>query len=142
MARLVLLSFPSNKAADAFVRMAVENEGTAINTVLPSSATVEWVAARPTRPCECAVKLPSGRNVRRGRRTKGHTDGWHMGRHYGWWLHQCGRVSRMAIDRFAINMIGGNYDLLPEILGDPEREPNDMRQFTLGVDRHGNGKVL
>lgn len=124
MARLVLLSFDSNADAELIVRQ-LQDGG-----VLPGDPTVEWVLGKPTRSCECALKAdPVARRKRRGvgRTSK---DAFTKGRKLGWWLHAaCGRPTRMVVERFTTNLTNGHYDLLPEILGDPERVPNDTRMY-------------
>lgn len=131
MARLVLLSIPENALAERLVRGMIESPD--IAHVVPSSATVEWVAARPTDPCDCAMKAdPVARRRRRASSRTG-KDAFTKGRRFGWWLHAaCKKPTRLVIERFAVNMIGGNYDLTPEILGDLSLTPNDLRQFPGG----------
>lgn len=135
MARLVLLSFANNAEAENFARHAVQNNGTAINTIVPSSAKVEWVCGMPTRSCECSQQAAA---TKRRRRNRGGTssDGYRKGTTFGWWVHaNCGRVSRMVLERFITYKLTDAYDLLPTILGDPDRVPNDSRQYGYQVDR-------
>jgi len=130
MARLVLLSFKDNAEAERLAQNLTENEGD-ISTVIPCTAHIEWVIAQPTKACQCGL---SEQPVKRSRRRKGlnrtSADAFSKGRRFGWWCHAtCHRVSRGVLERFVANLTNGNYDLLPEILDDPERVPNDMRRF-------------
>jgi hypothetical protein len=130
VARLVLLRFDSNEAAELFARVLSDPEtngpGMDVNDLL-YGVKPEWVIGMPTKACECAQTRPSKRQ--RG----GHkVEGWTKGKTYGWWIHPvkgCGRVSRLVLERFIPNLTNGAYDLLPEILDEPDRIPNDMRRF-------------
>ncbi len=127
MARLVLLSFKSNEEAEILARIVCDPEAYVDVPDLLVNAEVEWVIGRPVNACECSQtrKAP-------GRRGKKVTSGWTKGQKYGWWIHPvkgCGRVSRLVLERFVANLTGGAYDLLPEILDEPERVPNDPRKF-------------
>lgn len=127
MARLVLLRFKDNAEAEFVVRHLVENAEQGISTALPSTATVEWVVAQPVSHCQCNIVASP---KRRSRRARAGNEGFSKSLHYGWWVHPlCRRVSKMVKERFTAHMTNGAYDLLPEILGDPNRVPNDQRQF-------------
>jgi hypothetical protein len=127
--RLVLLSM-EKAAAESLVRTLAANDGTHRPAMaLPKSCNVEWVIAAPTLACRCAISETSGRG-RRSRRQRVDGSGWTKTRHFGWWVHAaCGKVSRLVVDRFIPNLTNGSYDLLPEILNDPDRTPNDIRRF-------------
>lgn len=137
MARLVLLSFANNAEAERFVR---EMEPGTATDEYPETigeavwhATVEWVVARPTNPCNCAM-APAGSDARKRRRRLSRTsrDAFTKGKRFGWWLHAaCKRPTRLVIEKFATNMTNGAYDLMPEIIGDG-REPNDLRRYPGG----------
>lgn len=121
MARLVLLSFKDNGAAEEFVRQAVSPDGIGLS----SDTHVEWIIARPVSHCQC--DMPGPKQPARKLRKKG--EGWTQGKRFGWWLHPaCGRVSKMVKERFVAHLTNGYFDLLPEILGTDD-EPNDVRRY-------------
>jgi hypothetical protein len=133
--RLVLLSFPNYKEGEEFARQVASGGVLGGTPVMPVNATVEWVAARPTVACKCAqTKAVSKRRIRNSRRDRNSTDnGYTMRVDWGWWIHaKCMKPARLVVEHFATNMIGGSYDLLPKILDDPDRKPNDLRKFRLG----------
>lgn len=128
MARVVLLSFTSNEAAEAFVRMTAESGlGVQIGEdgMTRVEATVEAVVGRPVNWCKCALNPDTSSRRRRGRKSlsKGRSFGWSRGKTYGWWLcPTCHRPSRPIVEHFITTMLAGNNDLLPKIL-DPEQNP-------------------
>lgn len=125
--RLVLLSFEDYKEGEAFTRKVTSGDG--------PQATVEWVIARPTAPCKCArTQAVTKRRIRQTRRDRGSTDdGFTMRQDWGWWVHaKCLKPAKMVVDRFTTNLAGGSHDLLPKILGEPNRVPNDLRKFKIG----------
>ena len=117
MARIVILSFDDNSAAERYVRDVVGDEGVSVRSEDPdlyteyAKATVEAVIAQPTRPCRCAVVPQRGR--RRGKRETG----WVRSRHFGWWICvRCNKPTKEVIKHFITGMLHGCNDLLPEIL--------------------------
>jgi len=131
MARLVLLSFKDNSEAEEFARGIALTGTVSCDIGGTKKADVEWVIAQPTKACQCGL---SEQPVKRSRRRKGinrtSADAFSKGSRFGWWCHAtCHRVSKGVLERFVANLTNGSYDLLPEILDDSERVPNDMRRF-------------
>jgi hypothetical protein len=115
MARLVVLSFDENEAAEKLVtrinnRMGVGSLNEA--AIVMAYAHVEAVYAQPTKFCQC-----SGETLGlKGGGKKGH--GWARSKKYGWWVHTapgCSKPSRKWGSSVAA-VIGGAYNLLPQIL--------------------------
>jgi len=123
MARIVLLRFRQNDAAEDFVRaMATGTEEEPI-LFLRGSASVEAVVAQPTVWCVCpAVPWNQPEQTRaQARRRKSRSKrelSYSRGKHFGWWccVH-CRKPSKAAVEHWVTSMLVGANDLLPEILG-------------------------
>lgn len=109
MPRVVMLEFSDNDEANEFVRSHNDpNEQFTIAAVvaMPKSNFV----------CRCATPDPQARR-RRGNSAKNRA--WSRGKRYGWWLcTACRRPSKAIVRHFITNLLAGNNDLLPEILGE------------------------
>ena len=119
MARLVLVSFKDNEAAESFCKLVaqsddVHKEGwsdhvTELGVLLSAYGKLEWMIARPLAWCRC-----------RGH-AKNRQMGWSKTRRFGWWVHtECNRCSRMVVEKFVSNLLNGNNDLLLELRPKPE----------------------
>jgi hypothetical protein len=135
MAKRAVLLTMNQRDAELFVK-ALEGKfddftGGDFETVL-AHTKVEWVVAVPTVPCTCAAQPQARRKARRSGVNRTSVDAFTKTEHFGWWVHAirgCRKPYRMVIEKFTTNMTNGSYDLLPEILGDPNREPNDNRRW-------------
>lgn len=121
MARLVLLSFKDNEAAEAFCKLVMQSDDVhkegwgdhvaELGTLLSAYGKLEWLIARPMNYCKCAG---SNRN---------HIIGWARTKRFGWWVHsKCNRVSKVVYRDFVKNRMNGSNDLLHE-LREPEVVP-------------------
>lgn len=119
MARLVLLSFKDNTAAESFVKilwqMQESDSGTAdplVSAILAAHSKTEWMVARPMNYCRCG-----------GKGSRNHKMAYTKTKRFGWWVHAgCNRVSIMVMQKFVKNMLNGSNDLLPELV--PEEKPD------------------
>jgi hypothetical protein len=143
MARIVVLSFDDNKAAEAFVEhtldaqdpMSSDTQATAIGYLTVAHSVIEAVVARPTVSCRCRIvgmtEWARMNNQRKKTRGMGKfQDGpqreeyvasigqWHKTERFGWLIHtKCNRPNYFVVHRFIQNMlIGlGCNNLLDEI---------------------------
>jgi len=128
-ARVLVLSFKDEKAAEQFARLKVqweeydenapENvqaEVLTLGAIVAAETKLEAMVARPSNPCRCT----SSKHVNRG-------GGYTKTVKFGWWVHAaCGKPEWRLIQDFIKNMIlsSGN-DLLPGLKDKfkAEREP-------------------
>lgn len=115
MARLVVLEFPDNEDAEAFVY------GIDAGAIGPGPAGVQVAAvyARPTKFCTCTTGF--GMKQKQGKMAGGFT----RTRKYGWWVHAvCGKPTQMWTENFQMNLINAK-DLLPGLRETNAREDAD-----------------
>lgn len=113
MARIVILSFRDNDAANAVVKQLLDtldpnqagwgDKVAVLGTVLAASAKVEAVIARPTSPCRCP-----------GSKTKPMRGEYHKTERFGWWVHKCNKPHYTIVRDFVTHMLGGSNNLLAE----------------------------
>jgi hypothetical protein len=114
MARLVVLSFDENEAAERFVDHMNNLMGAgALNqaAIVMAYASVEGVYAQPTKFCTCTETL----GLKSGGK-KGH--GWAKSKKYGWWVHTAPGCSKPS-KKWGTNIgaiVADAYNLLPSIL--------------------------
>jgi hypothetical protein len=119
MARLVLVSFKDNDAAEAFCKLVdqsddVHKEGwgdhvAELGTLLSAYGRLEWMIARPLAWCKCHGH------------SKNRQWGWARTRRFGWWIHAtCNKCSKLTVINFVTNLLAGYNDLLPELRPKPE----------------------
>ena len=123
MARVLILSFSDNDAANAVVRQLLATDdptqvgwgdrAAVLGTILASSAKVEAVIARPTAVCRCP-----------GNRTQPMRGEYHRTDRFGWWVHKCNKPHYSIVRDFITRMYGGQNNLLPEF----ERELEAARE--------------
>lgn len=126
MARVVILSFENNAAANKFVKdiNALQNDGASpgaqvdkdeilrVGLLAATYSKLEALLARPTLACECTKGLGI-----RSQQYKA-VAGFGKTAKFGWWVHAaCGRPTKMVVDNWIKNLIisGGN-NLLGQIL--------------------------
>ena len=137
MARIVVLSFDDNDAAEHFVSSILEaqdedrnseyfgHEAMAIGAVVIAMSKVEAVVARPTVSCRCRIvgmtEWARLNNQRKKTRGMGKfQDGpqreeyvasigqWHKTERFGWLIHtKCNRPNYFVVHRFIQNMLIG-----------------------------------
>jgi hypothetical protein len=131
MARVVVLSFGDNDAAEHFIeslwaaqeaddnKTATEElsrEIIATGAIAAACGTVEALVARPTMWCKCKI-VGKSRGSSRGK-FSALTEQWGRTERYGWFVHRrCNKPNYYIVTRFIRNMIigtGGN-NLLPEL---------------------------
>jgi hypothetical protein len=128
-ARVLVLSFKSEKAAEQFAHLKIQWENTdteptdnieaeilTLGAIVAAETTLEAMVAKPSNPCRCT----SSKHVNRG-------GGYTKTVKFGWWVHAaCGKPEWRVIQDFIKNMIisSGN-DLLPALKDTlkAEREP-------------------
>src|ERR1700745_937444 len=128
MARVVLLSFVDNDAAEHFIEgaLAAQDENTptdqlateimATGAIVAACSTIEAMVARPTAACKCKI-VGKSRGSSRGK-FSALTENWYKSERFGWLIHKrCKRPNYWAVARFIENMIVGVgcNDLLPEL---------------------------
>jgi hypothetical protein len=111
VARVVILSFKDNEAAEALTRGLLKAQRDPmggipmeLSAILVASSNVEAFLARPTASCRCKTH-------------KNHKQAWTKTVRFGWWVHAaCKRPSSLVVKNYIKNLIisGGN-NLLPEI---------------------------
>lgn len=121
MARVVILSFENNAAANKFVKdlNASQNSDEVASSkvaemglIAMSYSKLEALLARPTLACECTKGLGI-----RSQQYKA-VAGFGKTTKFGWWVHSaCKRPTKLVVDRFIHNLIisGGN-NLLQQVL--------------------------
>src|ERR1700745_150960 len=127
MARVVLLSFVDNDAAEHFIEgaLAAQDENTptdqlateimATGAIVVACSTIEAMVARPTAACKCKI-VGKSRGSSRGK-FSALTENWYKSERFGWLIHKrCKRPNYWAVARFIENMIVGVgcNDPLPE----------------------------
>lgn len=142
MARVVILSFDDNQAAEAFVNHVWDAQDServypyqfmpvAISAMVVAHAKIESMIARPTVSCRCRIvgMTQFFREKRRGVKVGGKfvdpsdrleytlaMGRWIKTKRYGWLVHdKCKRPHFFVVQRFIQNMHVGTNDLLPEI---------------------------
>lgn len=126
--RIVYLEMETEDA-EAFVRLVdgiseVSSFERESGEELHFPAQVQAVVAKPTTWCKCAVEASTGRRRRSARKERG----WSRGSTFGWWLCvHCHKPSRPIVMHFITNLLGGNNDLLPKILGTGPAVPPTTR---------------
>jgi hypothetical protein len=125
MARVVILSFKENAAAEAVVAKldalqvadsATGWQHTDLGVILAAHAKPEALLARPTAGCKC--------------RRSGRVQGWTRTERFGWFVcPECKRPSQTVVNRWIRNLIGtvGSNNLLQE-LRDKITEPREVEQ--------------
>lgn len=125
MARVVILSFTDNDAANATVQQLLASaeptqEGwgdrvAVLGTILASSAKVEAVIARPTAYCKCP-----GNKRGEYRKTE----------RFGWWVHKCNKPSVFIVRNFIKNLYLGYNNLLSDFekKDTPKEETNNEQR--------------
>jgi hypothetical protein len=124
MARVVILSFKDNAAAERFVELTlgVQDDATVplaqaisgIGAIVGSSAKVEALVAQPTLACRCKRVL------------KGDS---YKTKRFGWWVHRgpkdqpCNRPQMAIVRNFIKNLYVGYNNLLPEIIAKRAEQP-------------------
>lgn len=114
MARVLILSFKDNAAAEAAVRQLLDAEdptqtgwgdkAAVLGTILAASAKVEAVIARPIAMCRC----PGSNDDKSGQYRKT--------ARFGWWVHtKCNKTPPSVVRDFITNMYVGKNNLLDEI---------------------------
>jgi hypothetical protein len=140
MARVVILSFQDNDAAEAFVEHTLEAQAAkhggipiAISAHVVAHAQVEAMVARPTVSCRCRIvgMTQFFREKGQRRRTTGKFEDptdrleyslamgrWIKSERFGWLIHdKCKRPNFFPVKNFISNMVlgCGANDLLPEL---------------------------
>jgi hypothetical protein len=128
MARVVLLQFLDNDAAEHFIEsvLAAQDENTpteqlsseiiATGAIAAACATVEALIARPTVWCKCKI-VGKSQGARRGK-FSALTERWYKTERYGWYVHaRCERPNVFNVKRFINNILIGVScnNLLPEL---------------------------
>jgi len=127
MARVVILSFGDNDAAEHFIESVwaaqeaednetTEREITATGAIAAACATVEALVARPTVWCECKI-VGKSRGSSKGK-FSALTEMWIRTERFGWVVHQrCNKPNRWVVKRFVHQLLAGVglKNLLPEL---------------------------
>ena len=126
MARVVLLSFKENDAAEQFIAsvLAAQDESTpmaqmsqnimAAGAIASACGVIEAMIARPTVACRCVIVGKSQRGTKSKFRALG--ERWVKSERFGWLIHErCKRPNYWVVKRFIDNMHVGYNDLLPEL---------------------------
>jgi len=129
MARIVLLGFGDNDAAEHFIASlwaaqeaddnqteVLQQETVAIGAIAAACATVEALVARPTTYCECKI-VGKGRGSSRGK-FSAQTEDWIRTQRFGWIVHKrCNKPNRWVVRRFVHQLLAGVgiKNLLPEL---------------------------
>jgi hypothetical protein len=114
MARIIVLSFEDNESAEMFAQELLGLYPNLGRPVVPPSAKIEAIVARPTSGCPGPHRVPGKMKPERGfTRTK----------RFGWFVcGTCKRPAKTVVENFIRNMLGGYNNLLPELQGgEPER---------------------
>src|SRR6266566_7585030 len=103
-ARVVLLSFKDNKAAEEFCRnlATIQNDatydpadpaltGNALGFILAAHCKLEAMVARPSVWCRC----------------KGRKTGYTKSKRFGWLLHSCNKPAKTVVVYFIDHMLNG-----------------------------------
>jgi hypothetical protein len=110
MARIVVLSFDSNEAAESFAAVSMNDD-------VPYK--VEAMIARPTTGCRGPHRVPGKMKPERG---------WSRTIRFGWFVCAvCKKPSATVVRDFIANMLGGYNNLLPELFGDKPQQPRHIR---------------
>lgn len=131
-ARVIILTFKDEKAAEQFARLktqweeedfeappGTEGEVLALGAIVAAQTKLEAIVAKPSNPCTCT----SSKHVNRG-------GGYTKTKKFGWWVHAaCAKPEMRVIQDFIKNMIlsSGN-DLLPAMRDKfkAQREPTPV----------------
>jgi hypothetical protein len=128
VARIVILSFGDNDAAEHFVEgvLAAQDQDTsteqlateimATGAIVSACSTIEAMVARPTAWCKCKI-VGKSRGASRGK-FSAMTESWYKSARFGWLIHRrCQRPHYFVVTRFIQNMVTGVgcNDLLPEL---------------------------
>lgn len=110
MARLLVLSFKDNEAAEAAAKLLADGRTTILNE-FEHEAVVEGIYAAPTVFCDPG-------DGHRGKKTM---SGWTRGKKYGWWVcGVCKKPSVMWGGRFECVVAQGRNLLADLLAPDPE----------------------
>ena len=122
MARVIILSFKDNDAAEHFARQVLEGQDNGMCSVLPSEGVkIEALIARPTAKCRGPHRVPGKQKSERG---------WSRTKRFGWWVCSvCNKCSPMVVRDFIDNMIGGYNNLLEELKGGDPQEPGAWHRY-------------
>ena len=124
MARVVILSFADNDAAERFIDLTLSVQGSdrnwhefsEIGAIVGSMSKVEALVARPTMSCPC-------RSVRKGDS--------HKSPRFGWWVHNpCNKPQKEIVRNFIKNLYVGYNNLLPEIVAKRAKQVGNEQTFT------------
>jgi hypothetical protein len=117
VARIILLGFKDNDAAEAFIRdmdriQSLDPVSSSLmgelGVITASAGKVEALVARPTLTCKC-----SSTGMHQGKKTGA---GFTKTAKFGWWVHaKCRRPTSYIVKNFITNMLNGHNDLLPEL---------------------------
>jgi hypothetical protein len=131
VARVVVLSFKDNDAANAVVQQLLDASDSTqagwgdrvavLGTILASAAKVEAIVARPTVSCKCP-----------GNRTRPMRGEYHRTERFGWWVHKCNRPHYTIVRDFIQGMLTGKKNLLDEFKKEqPQEETSSERPADL-----------
>jgi hypothetical protein len=108
MSRTIVLTIPNNEEAERWAQSMLDAD-TNGTVMLPASARIDAMIARPTLYCKCVSRKK---------------EGWSRTTKFGWWVHpRCRRPARLVVERFISNMLGGCNDLLPTLSGSEPGRP-------------------
>lgn len=112
MARVIVLEFSDNEAAEAFCRASLaESEPT---------YTLQAMVARPTTYCRGPHRVPGKLKSQMG---------WTRTIKFGWWVCSvCNKPAPTVVRNFIANMVGGYNDLLPTVTGGEPTLPKHIRR--------------
>jgi hypothetical protein len=134
VARVVILSFNDNDAAEHFIESVwtvqdgevsseqLQTETMAAGAIAAACSKIEAMVARPTIACKCKILSKRAKQWRRSNQSKfavyDGTSGWYRTERFGWFVHRpCNKPNRFVVSRFIKNMVigAGCKDLLPEL---------------------------
>lgn len=124
MARVVILSFDDNDAAEAFIEKTLDAqedryEGIpmAISSIVVAHATIEALVARPTVSCRCNIVGKSNRSANGRNKFNALHEHWHRTDKFGWYIHErCKRPNFFVVRDFIKNMlVSSGNNLLPAL---------------------------
>jgi hypothetical protein len=120
MARVIVISIPDNAEAERVAKRILENSLEGLSTLLPPSATIEAMIARPTTYCRGPHRVPGKLRSQMG---------WTRTIKFGWWIcNVCKKPAPAVVRDFIANMVGGNNDLLPTVTGGEPKPPKHIRR--------------
>jgi hypothetical protein len=121
MARVIILSFDDNAAAERFAKHVMEGQRLGLGTMTPSQGVqVEAMVARPTVACRGPHRVPGKLKSQMG---------WTRTIKFGWWVCSvCNKPAPAVVRDFIQNMLGGYNDLLPTVTGGEPRPPKHIRR--------------